>query len=175
MNEVILDVRERDEFDAEHIEHSINVPLSQFASVAPGVLNQLREHKVILMCRSGNRAKLAARQIEQLGYADKIHAHVFEGGILRWKTQGRPTIEKKRGHLPIMRQVQLIAGSGVLLFTVFGAFVNPWFLAGTAFFGAGLTVAGATGFCGMAHLLAWMPWNKTVPSTHEELCQASPR
>jgi rhodanese-related sulfurtransferase len=174
MNPVILDVRERDEFEAEHIEHSINVPLSQFATVAPGVLNQLNQKDVSILCRSGNRARLAFDQLKHLGYSDKVVARVYEGGILEWKRQGKPTVVKRRNHLPIMRQVQLIAGSTVLVTTVLGAFVNPWFLAVSAFFGAGLTVAGATGFCGMAELLAKMPWNKTVSSTAEELCLVSP-
>jgi hypothetical protein len=30
----------------------------------------------------------------------------------------------------------------------------------TIFVGAGLTVAGVTGFCGMARLLALLPWNR---------------
>ena len=34
------------------------------------------------------------------------------------------------------------------------------FFALAAFVGAGLTFAGATGFCGMARLLAHMPWNR---------------
>jgi rhodanese-related sulfurtransferase len=174
MSEVILDVRERDEFEAEHVEHSINVPLSHFAAVAPGVLNQLAERNVTILCRGGNRARLALEQIGQLGYSDKVSARVYEGGILEWKRQGKPTIERRRHHLPIMRQVQLVAGLTVLTTTLLGAFVNPWFLAVSAFFGAGLTVAGSTGFCGMAMLLAKMPWNKFHPSTKEELCQVSP-
>lgn len=40
MTEVILDVRERDEFEAEHVPGSISVPLSHLDSVAPGVLDQ---------------------------------------------------------------------------------------------------------------------------------------
>jgi rhodanese-related sulfurtransferase len=171
MTEVILDVRERDEFEAEHIEHSINVPLSHFASTAPGVLNQLREREVRVLCRSGTRAKLAVEQINQMGYSDKVNARIYEGGILEWKRQGKATTKKGRNHLPIMRQVQLVAGSTVLATTLLGAFVNPWFLAVSGFFGAGLTVAGATGFCGMAMLLAKMPWNKTVSSTKNKLCQ----
>ncbi len=174
MSEVILDVRERDEYEAEHVEHSINVPLSHFASVAPGVLNQLTERNVAILCRSGNRARLAFDQLRQLGYSDKVAAQVYEGGILEWKRLGKPTIQRQRNHLPIMRQVQLVAGSTVLATTLLGAFVNPWFLAVAAFFGAGLTVAGSTGFCGMATLLAEMPWNRTVASTQEELCQVSP-
>lgn len=175
MSEVILDVRERDEFEAEHIEGSINVPLSQFMSVAPGVLNQLRDKNVTVMCRSGNRAKLAAGEIAKLGYTDKVIANVYEGGILEWKKQSNPTITKRKAHLPILRQVQLIAGLLVFSATLLGAFVNPWFLAVSAFVGAGLTVAGSTGFCGMAQLLAYAPWNKTLPETKKELCQVSPK
>lgn len=174
MSEVFLDVRERDEFEAEHIEHSINVPLSHFALVAPGVLNQLSEKKVMVLCRSGSRAKLAFDQIKQLGYSDKVTARVYEGGILEWKRQGKPTIQKRRNHLPIMRQVQLVAGSAVLVTTLLGLLFSPWFLVISAFFGAGLTFAGATGFCGMAMILAKAPWNKAVPTTNEELCQVSP-
>ena len=174
MSEVILDVRERDEFDSEHVENSIHVPLSQFASMAPGVLNQLRERNVAIMCRSGNRAKLALAQIAQLGYGDKIMARVYDGGILAWKQQGKPTIQKTRNHLPILRQVQLIAGLLVLTGTALGAFFKPGFLFLSGFIGAGLTVAGATGFCGMAILLARMPWNRHASSTREELCQVSP-
>ena len=32
----------------------------------------------------------------------------------------------------------------------------------TGFFGAGLTLAGVTGFCGMARLVAMMPWNQAA-------------
>lgn len=174
MTEVILDVRERDEFEADHVEKSINVPLSHFASVAPGVLNQLNQKNVAILCRSGNRARLALDQLKQLGYADKITARVYEGGILAWKQTGHPTIVKRRNHLPIMRQVQLAAGLMVLVSTLLGAFINPWFLAISAFVGGGLTIAGSIGYCGMAVILSKMPWNKTVLSTNEELCQVSP-
>ncbi len=153
MSDVVIDVREKDEFEAEHIEHSINIPLSHFDSIAPGVLRQLNQSKISMMCRSGNRAKLALSRINQMGYGDKISASVFEGGILEWKRLGKPTLQLRRAPMPIMRQVQLIAGSGVLLGTLLGAFVNPWFLALSGFFGAGLAFAGATGFCGMALLL----------------------
>lgn len=173
MSEIILDVRERDEYEAEHVEHSINVPLSHFASVAPGVLNQIRERDVVLLCRSGMRAKLAEEQLRGLGYADKVRARVYEGGILAWKAAGKPTLAAKKNHLPLMRQVQLGAGLLILGSVTLGLTVAPGFFGVTAFVGAGLTVAGATGFCGMAILLSKMPWNK-VPTVQEELCQVSP-
>ena len=50
------------------------------------------------------------------------------------------------------------AGIGTLL----GLTVSPWFLALPLFVGGGLTVAGVTGFCGMAMLLMRAPWNRAV-------------
>jgi hypothetical protein len=38
--------------------------------------------------------------------------------------------------------------------------VQPAFLGLSAFVGAGLVFAGTTGWCGMAKLLAMMPWNR---------------
>ena len=43
-----------------------------------------------------------------------------------------------------------------------GLLVHPAFWGLSAFVGAGLFVAGATGFCGMARLLAIMPWNRRM-------------
>jgi len=43
--------------------------------------------------------------------------------------------------------------------------VAPGFYALSAFVGAGLIFAGTTGFCGMAHLLGLMPWNRRKPAS----------
>jgi hypothetical protein len=40
--------------------------------------------------------------------------------------------------------------------------VTPGFFALAGFVGAGLTFAGVSGFCGMARLLALLPWNRTA-------------
>jgi rhodanese-related sulfurtransferase len=171
--EVILDVREKDEFEAEHIEGSIHLPLSHFGTAAPGVLHNLSDRSIILMCRSGNRARLAKEQIVSLGFGETKTA-VYEGGIRAWKETGKPTVAMRKGHLPIMRQVQTLVGAFTLLFSILAWLISPMFLFGAAFFGAGLLVAGATGFCGMAELLAKLPWNRTNPTNREELCTASP-
>ena len=68
--------------------------------------------------------------------------------------------EDKSQPLPLMRQVQIVAGALILLGVALGyAFCSGFFLL-SAFVGAGLTFAGITGFCGMARLLALMPWNR---------------
>ena len=48
----------------------------------------------------------------------------------------------------------------VLVGVGLGLLVHPGVVGLAAFVGAGLTFAGATGFCGMARLLAHMPWNR---------------
>lgn len=172
---LIIDVREKDEFDAEHVAGTTHIPLSQFTRRAPQVLSAFAGSEIQILCRSGNRARLAKDQIRQLGFGDQIQVNVLEGGILAWKREGKPVVIRKRFHLPILRQVQLVAGSTVLLTSLFAAFLHPSFAFISAFFGAGLTFAGASGFCGMANLLAWMPWNRALPQTSEELCAVSPR
>jgi rhodanese-related sulfurtransferase len=171
MNSIVIDVRERDEFEAEHVEHSIHIPLSEFNKRAPALLRTLSDKSVLLMCRSGKRAALAASEAAKL--CMDLQLEVFPGGILEWKKQGKPTITVRKAHLPIIRQVQLIAGSLVLISSLLAYFVNLNFVFIASFVGAGLTLAGATGFCGMAELLARMPWNQSRPNIQNELCQVS--
>jgi len=45
--------------------------------------------------------------------------------------------------------------------------VDPAFLFVAVLIGAGLTIAGVTGFCGLARLMAIMPWNQRIASTAE--------
>ncbi len=160
MNTVIIDVREKDEFDAEHVEHSIHIPLSSFEKYAPAIFKNLSGSQVMLMCRSGKRAGIAAQQAAR--FSEGVRLEVYPGGILEWKKEGKPTVATKKAHLPIMRQVQLIAGTLVLSGSVLAYLINPKFIFLSGFVGAGLMVAGSTGFCGMAEILVRMPWNKTI-------------
>jgi hypothetical protein len=48
----------------------------------------------------------------------------------------------------------------VLLGVALGLWVSPAFFGLSAFVGAGLVFAGVSGWCGMAKMLAYMPWNR---------------
>jgi CHASE2 domain-containing sensor protein len=63
-----------------------------------------------------------------------------------------------------MRQVQLVIGLCVLAGSALAWFVDPRLVAIPAFFGAGLTFAGASGTCALATMIGWMPWNKAAKS-----------
>ncbi len=173
MKQVIIDVRELDEFNAESIADSVHVPLSNFNSVAPGVLGHFLDRKVVIMCRSGARAKMALDQAKRLGFQPDGGYEVYPGGILNWKKQGQPTIARKSKHLPILRQTHLIAGGLGLTGVLLGYFAHPGFYALAGFVTAGLTFAGASGICLMSNILALAPWNKNLPTLKDEVCLAS--
>ena len=151
---LLLDVRTPLEFESERIEGSLNVPLDQLDTR----LHQVPDRAdVVVVCRTGVRATIAAETLARAGR----RARVLEGGVHGWRRAGLP-LRQGRKRLAVDRQVQLIAGTMVLAGVALGVLVSPWFLGLAAFFGAGLTFAGATGTCGLALLLMKMPWNRPV-------------
>ena len=148
----LLDVRTALEFESEHIEDARPLPLDELEARVEEVPEQ---QDVVVVCRTGVRATIAAEALARAGR----RARVLDGGMQAWRRAGLP-VREGRKRLPVDRQVQLIAGTMVLTGVALGTLVSPWFLALSAFFGAGLTFAGATGTCGLALLLMKLPWNR---------------
>lgn len=151
---VLIDIREPMEHAREHIPGARLVPLSRLDQAAP---TPQPGRCAIFHCRSGSRTQQAADRLAALGFAE---AYVLAGGLENWKAAGLPVVLDRKAPIDLMRQVQIAAGSLVLLGVLLGLTLSPWFLAISAFVGAGLVFAGVTGFCGMARLLARMPWNR---------------
>lgn len=152
---VIVDIREADEFARSHIRGSRSLPISKGTGV-----EDIGGKSVIFTCRSGARTAAHCGRLAESLEAD---AYMIDGGLDAWRKAGLPVEIDRGAPLELMRQVQIAAGSLVLIGVILGWFVAPAFFALAAFVGAGLTFAGATGFCGMARLLASMPWNRRVP------------
>ena len=171
---VIIDVREKDEFAVKHVENSINIPLSVFSSIAPGMLNQLKSHDVIFMCHSGARAQQAQAIASGLGYNDAHQYSVYTGGIQAWIKAGN-AVEKSEFNapLPLIRQVQLVIGLLVIALGILGATISPFYAYAAAAVGAGVFLAGATGFCALATLVSKLPWNRGDIMARRTMCQAS--
>jgi rhodanese-related sulfurtransferase len=155
---VLIDVREPDEYIKEHVPQAHLVPLSGFNTE-----DFPKEHDKIAVfhCLSGGRTEAAASQILQSGFRE---VYQLEGGIKGWRAAGLHVNENAKAPISIMRQVQIAAGSLVLLGIALAVLVNPWFAALSAFVGAGLTQAGITGNCAMASILKYMPWNRIIIS-----------
>ncbi len=156
----VIDVREFSEFNNERIADAQLMPLSNFEKQADEI-----DHSkpVYLMCRSGGRARKPADRLAARGFTD---IHVVDGGMMAWKGADLPVVKGDSKVWSLERQVRFTAGMLVLLGVVLAAIVHPYFIAISAFAGAGLTFAGTTDWCGMALLLAKMPWNKQ-PSKDE--------
>jgi len=81
----MLDVRERDEWDAGHIPGSAFTPYHDIDGI-PGELDP--ERPIAVFCASGQRAAVAASLLQRHGAAAVWH--VVEGGVPRWERQGWP-------------------------------------------------------------------------------------
>jgi rhodanese-related sulfurtransferase len=155
----LVDVREPDEHARERIPGARNLPLSRLEEA------ELAVHQgkpVLFHCRSG--ARTAGNADRLAAKAGLCEAYVVEGGLEAWKRAGLPVAEDRRQPIELMRQVQIAAGSMVVLGVLLGAFVTPGFYLLSGFVGAGLVFAGVTGTCGLASVLRMMPWNRRAAS-----------
>lgn len=153
----IVDVRSHGEYESVWVLGSELIPLDQLDPEVWGAAAPDASEKVYLMCQAGGRATKAAQKLSAAGVAGCV---VVEGGMDAWVAAGLPVERGSSGVLPLMRQVQIVVG----LITATGAalahYVNPWFGVIPLFMGCGLIFAGVTGFCGLALILARMPWNR---------------
>lgn len=164
---VMLDVRTDVEFAEKHLSGSKHIPLDRLKD-SLGQLDPSKHH--FLLCLSGKRAAKAADLLSQSGF-EKLS--VVDGGIDACERSGLPIERPPRQVLPLMRQVQLTIGVLALTGSLLAIFINPLFAILPAFLGAGLTLAGSTGWCGLALLLAKMPWNSNSSKCGAS-CRTSP-
>lgn len=156
---VVVDVREPAEHAAEKIEGATLLPLG---SINQNTLPQTQGKKLVIHCRSGKRGTHACEKL--LAEDPNLEVYNLEGGISAWGATGYQVTTSGKFFLPLDRQIQLTIGLLLITASLLGYFFTPaWFFL-TGFIGAGLTMAGLTGFCGLAMVMARMPWNQTVKS-----------
>lgn len=151
---VLIDIREPAEYAREHIQGARLVPLSAIDSHD---FDTQHGKAAVFTCRSGNRTAMNAGRLLAKGFRE---AYVLDGGLDGWKRAGLPVHFNADAPLDLQRQVQIAAGGMALTGAVLAWLVSPWFILLSGFVGAGLMMAGVTGFCGMARMLAVMPWNR---------------
>ena len=155
---VLIDVREPDEFRAEHIPYAASLPLSTVGDRLADVALPANR-KILFHCQRGARGEKACVAVQAAGAAREVYN--IEGGIEGWKAAGLPVVSQAAGSgVSIFRQVQIVVGALVLLGVVAGFSGIPSGFIAAGVLGAALLMAGLTGWCGLALLLAKMPWNK---------------
>ena len=159
-NYSVIDVRSAAEYRAGHIPGAKLLPIEQ---LTPDKVRRSFNHlefgngnPIYLTCQAGPRAEKAAQQLHKAGFEN---LKLIEGGTQAWQQAGLP-LNRCGNAISLERQVQITIGALLVMKVVLGFSVHELFFATTAFIGAGLIVAGATRWCGMAKLIAQMPWNR---------------
>ncbi|WP_078118713.1 rhodanese-like domain-containing protein [Thiosocius teredinicola] len=95
---LLVDVREPYEFDAMHIEGSLNVPRGilesscewDYEETIPELV-RARDREVVIVCRSGQRSVLAAHSMQVLGFSNVAS---LQTGLRGWKDYDQPLVDK---------------------------------------------------------------------------------
>lgn len=88
--DLLLDVREPEEFHAGHIPGALNIPrgVLEFKIGSEPQLAE-RDRDIVLYCKTGGRAALAARALKEMGY---LQVHSIAGGFEAWEAAGKPVV-----------------------------------------------------------------------------------
>jgi rhodanese-related sulfurtransferase len=83
--DLILDVRNADEFKAGHIEHARNIPVSEVLAHT----NELKGFEnIYIHCKRGGRAKAAFDALKNAGLTNLVG--IFDAGMDAWIESGYP-------------------------------------------------------------------------------------
>ena len=153
----LLDVRTPGEFGAVHVPGATLIPLDELDAAAFCREHSAADRPVYVLCQSGSRAQRAIKKLQCAGLNNCV---LVEGGTQAWMDAGLPVNRGESKVLPLMRQVQIVVGLVSAIGAALALTVNTKFAFIPLVMGCGLLFAGITGFCGLAVLLAKMPWNK---------------
>jgi rhodanese-related sulfurtransferase len=160
----LIDVRTPAEFGEVHVDFAHNMPLDR---IDPQEIASLAgTSPVYFVCKSGTRSQKACEKMLAAGLKDVISV---EGGTAACEAAGVPVV-RGRKVMSLERQVRIAAGGLVAIGAALAAFgPDPlWQRIGlglAGFIGCGLVFAGITDTCGMAMLIAKMPWNQSPRSS----------
>ena len=88
-NAVIVDVRDKGEFDSGHIVDSINIPFSSLETRADE-LTKFKDKPLVLTCKMGQHAGSAGTLLKKKGFENVSR---LKGGIAEWRGQSLPVVK----------------------------------------------------------------------------------
>ena len=154
----MLDVRTPPEHAAGHVPGVKLVPLDELDAAAYLQNRSAPGEPLYILCQTGGRARRAIEKFKQAGFERCV---LVEGGTSAWADAGLPLNQAPSRVIPLMRQVQIIVGGLSAAGALLALTINVHFALVPLITGCGLLFAGCTGFCGLALVLARMPWNRT--------------
>lgn len=86
---VVLDVRERKEYQAGHIVDSVNIPYASLESRVDE-LKKYRQRPIVVTCRMGQNAGAAGTLLRKRGFENVSR---LTGGMAEWRNQNLPVVK----------------------------------------------------------------------------------
>lgn len=87
---VVLDVRDRKDFEKGHIVDAINIPLARLPERI-AELEKQKSNPVIVVCQFGQSAGEAVKLLQANGFA---RANKLAGGLAEWQAQNLPIVRQ---------------------------------------------------------------------------------
>lgn len=155
--QMLIDVREPDEFSKEHIHWAINIPMSTIEFGWREKFKAFEDHEIIIFCRSWERAVMVKKIIQHWCGCD---VRVYEWGIIGWKWEWKEVLWNSNAPISVMRQVQISMWVVSIIFGLLAYFVSPLFIIGSIWIWAWMTFAWITSNCALATLIWKLPFNQ---------------
>ena len=87
---IVVDVREKKEFESGHIVDSINIPMTKLKQRITEVW-KYKDKPMVVVCKLGQHSGQAAKILQEAGHADVVR---LAGGLTEWKAQSLPLVLK---------------------------------------------------------------------------------
>jgi rhodanese-related sulfurtransferase len=86
---VVVDVRDKKEFEQGHIPNAVNIPYACLASRI-SELSDYKEKPIVLACKMGQHAGPAGTALRKQGF---VNVSRLSGGIAEWRNQNLPVVK----------------------------------------------------------------------------------
>ena len=88
-NALVLDVRDKKDYDAGHIVEALNIPFSALSNR----VNELKKHRerpIVVACKMGQHSGTAGTILRKHGFANVSR---LTGGVTEWRNQSLPVVK----------------------------------------------------------------------------------
>ena len=88
-NALVVDVRDKAEFDQGHIVDAINIPFANIETRADE-LNKHKDRPIVIACKMGQHSGAAGTTLRKKGFENVSR---LRGGIAEWRVQNLPVVK----------------------------------------------------------------------------------